>query len=138
MGYTAVMNHLDGTALILFLVLVTWQMPHFYGIAIYRLQEYIAAGIPVLPAEKGMPAAKIHILFYILAFIAATVALFAFGHAGYLYLVIVLTFGLAWLWRSIKGFKATNDAVWARGLFLYSLIVLMAFSVAIAVGSVLP
>jgi protoheme IX farnesyltransferase len=137
-GYTAVTNQLDGSALILFIVMVAWQMPHFYAIAIYRLKEYIAAGIPVLPAEKGIRTTKIHMLCYILAFILASAALFAYGHAGYVYLVIVLTFGLAWLWRSIKGFKTDDDAKWARSLFLYSLIVLMMFSIAIMVGPVLP
>lgn len=137
-GYTAVTNHLDVAALILFLVLVAWQMPHFYGIAINRMKEYEAAGIPTLPVQKGIRATKVHILLYILAFIAATLALFAFGYAGYAYLIIVLTFGLSWLWRSIKGFKAIDDAVWARGIFLYSLIVLMAFCVAIAAAPLLP
>ena len=48
-GYSAVTNSLDVGALILFLVLVFWQMPHFYAIAIRRREEYKEAGIPVLP-----------------------------------------------------------------------------------------
>jgi protoheme IX farnesyltransferase len=137
-GYTAVTNHLDGAALILFLVMVAWQMPHFYAIAIYRLKEYEAANIPVLPAKKGIARTKIHMLLYIIAFLVAAIALFAFGYVGYVYLVLVLTFGLSWLWRSIKGFKTADDPKWARSLFLYSLVVLVAFCVAIILGPVLP
>ncbi|MDB5237483.1 MAG: ctaB [Parcubacteria group bacterium] len=137
-GYTAVMNHLDIPALCLFVAMVAWQMPHFYAIAIYRMNEYAAAGIPVLPAKKGIPVAKKHIFFYILAFILATAAFFIFHYAGYTYLAIVFAAGFAWLWRSIRGFETHDDVLWARGLFRYSLVVLLAFSVAIAIGPVLP
>ncbi len=132
-GYTAVMNHLDPTAWILFLVLVAWQMPHFYAIALYRLDEYRAAKIPVLPAVKGWETTKIHIVLYILLYIVATGLLWVFGYAGYVYLFLVEGSGLAWLWKAFSG----SDAVWARKLFLFSLIVLVVFCVAIAITPLL-
>ena len=46
-------------------------MPHFYAIATYRLEEYVNAGIPVLPAKKGMRTTKFYIVGYIIAFIIA-------------------------------------------------------------------
>jgi protoheme IX farnesyltransferase len=137
-GYTAITNHFDITALILFAVLVMWQMPHFYAIAMSRLDEYKAAGIPVLPVVKGMRIAKVHILLYIIAFIIATVALWTFGFAGYSYLASVLVFGLAWLARGLQGFTTTDDAKWAKKLFLFSLIVLVAFCVTLAVAPLIP
>jgi protoheme IX farnesyltransferase len=147
-GYTAVTNHLDGAALILFLVLVTWQMPHFYAIAMFRLEEYKAAGIPVLPAVKGMKATKVHILLYIIAFIIATALLTLCGYAGLVYLIVLLVVGFIWLWRALQGFKskdsanaistAERDAKWARKLFRFSLIVLLVFCVALAVAPLLP
>ncbi len=140
-GYTAVTNNLDITALILFLILVFWQMPHFYAIAMYRLEEYTAAGIPVLPAIKGMRATKVHIVSYILLYIAATIGLWAIGAVVYLYLVSIFGFGLAWLWRGLKGFRIKDeaaDARWARSLFLFSLIVILSFSITIAIAPLLP
>jgi protoheme IX farnesyltransferase len=65
-GYTAVTNHLDSTALWLFLFLFVWQVPHFLGIAAYRYDEYAAAGIPLLigkPSERGKKTGRI--VFYI-------------------------------------------------------------------------
>ena len=70
-GYLAVSNKLDAGAIILYLIFVLWQMPHFYAIAIYRLKEYKQAGIPVLPAIKGIYRTKINMLVYIISFIIA-------------------------------------------------------------------
>ena len=137
-GYTAVMNRLDTTALILFLILVCWQMPHFYAIAIYRLKEYKAAAIPVLPAIKGTQAAKIQIIVYIVVFIIAACSLTIFGYAGYFYAAVMLLAGIWWLYRSLHGFKTLNDDKWARQMFGFSLLVLLAFSATLTVANSLP
>jgi len=137
-GYTAVTGRIDAAAVTLFLILALWQMPHFYAIAMYRLDEYAAAGIPVLPARKGMRTAKIYTILYIIAYLAAASAFAALGYAGYAYLVIVLGFGFAWLWRAGQGFKALDDALWARGVFRFSLIVLVTFLAALALAPLLP
>ena len=57
-GYTAVTNLIDTGAILLFLILVFWQMPHFYAIAVYRIEDYKKAGIPVLSVVKGIPTTK--------------------------------------------------------------------------------
>jgi protoheme IX farnesyltransferase len=140
-GYTAVTNRLDLAALILFVVLVAWQMPHFYAIAMYRLEEYTSAGIPVLPAKKGMHVTKVHILCYTIAFVLATALLTVFRFTGFLYLAVILIIGCMWLSRAIKGFRSNtneSDAKWARKFFLFSLITLLTFCVALSVGAVLP
>ncbi len=137
-GYVAVTARLDATALLLFLILVVWQMPHFYAIAMYRLNDYIAAGIPILPAQKGARTTKIHIVAYIVAFTIAAALLTISAHAGYAYLVVVSLIGLAWLYRAIMGFKTLDDTKWARQLFLFSLVVLVVFSVMLSVAAILP
>ena len=137
-GYTAVTNHLDGAALILFLILVFWQMPHFYAIAMYRLDEYKAAGIPVLPVQKGMKAAKVHILGYMIAYVLAVAALTVFGYAGYAYLAFVLIVGARWLVLAIQGFRTNEDAKWARKVFFYSLVTLLTFCITLALAPLFP
>jgi heme o synthase len=137
-GYTAVTAKLDGAAVILFLILVFWQMPHFYSIAIYRLKEYRAAGLPVLPAVKGIKRTKLEIFIYVVLFILATSSLYFFNYAGAIYAVIAGLLGLAWLRKAEQGFKAEDDSRWARQMFGYSLLILLALSAAISLGAILP
>jgi protoheme IX farnesyltransferase len=137
-GYVAVTNNFDTAALLLFLILVFWQMPHFYAIAIRRLDEYKAASIPVLPAKEGIHNTKIKMLTYVGAFILATAALTYFKYTGYAYLVVMILLGLSWLWFGIKGFKSPDNNAWAKKMFLFSLIVLTIFSVLISLNVLLP
>ncbi len=129
-GYTAVSNHIDAAAWILFALIVFWQMPHFYAIAIYRQGEYAKASIPVLPIAKGMRATKLQMLFYTIAFAVTSSLLFLCGYVGLGYFLIALCLGISWIALCIKGFKSENDHRWARKMFLFSLIVVTALSAA--------
>lgn len=134
-GYVAVTNGFDLGGLLLFAVLVAWQMPHFYSIAIYRRNDYRQAGIPVLPIVRGVNNARIQILFYICAFIVVT-SLFTFlGYAGYVYLMTVSLVSLVWLYIGIKGFNAKNEIVWAKKMFGFSLLNLLAFCIMLSLDS---
>ncbi len=130
-GYCAVSNRFDSGAVILFAMMVLWQMPHFFAIAIRHLDDYAAAKIPVLPLEKGIWVTKIHMTIYIVAFILVASLLTVFGYTGYLYLFSTTTIALAWLWLSIKGFKSHNDLQWSKQMFQLSLILIMAICVTI-------
>ncbi len=123
-GYCAVSNQFDSGAAILFAILVLWQMPHFFSIAMYRFDDYKAAAIPVLPVTKGMRKTKKHMVVYILGFIASVGMLTLFGYTGYIYLTVATLLGLAWLWLCLKGFKSEDDQLWARHMFRLSLIII--------------
>ncbi len=127
-GYVAVNNSLDIGALLLFLILVLWQMPHFYSIALYRSKEYAAASIPVLPLTKGVYATKVQMIAYICAFMGATAMLTLLGYTGYSYLIIATILGGSWLALSFKGFKAKDDNRWARKMFALSLVTIVGIS----------
>ncbi len=137
-GYTTVQNRLDVATLLLFIVMVCWQMAHFYSIATFRRADYAAAGLPVRPVKKGIQNTKIHITAYIIAFAVATVLLTTFGYEGYVFAVAMIAVSALWLRRALAGFTAPDATVWARGTFLFSLVVLLVFSVAVSVGVLLP
>lgn len=136
-GYCAVSGRLDLAALLLFLVLVCWQMPHFYAIAIFRMADYKAAGIPVHPLVAGMRATKLQMLAYIGAFTAAGTSLSLFGYTSLAFGVFVVVLGWFWFWQGLRGLRTTDDVAWARKLFGASLLVLLLFCVGLGVDSFL-
>ena len=121
-GYCAITNNLDTGAIILFLILFFWQIPHSYAIAIYRLNDYKAAAIPVLPVKKGIKRTKISMLIFSIAFAIASILPTAFGYTGNIYLVISGLFGLGWFFLSLKGFFCKDNVIWARKMFSYSIV----------------
>lgn len=137
-GYCAVTGRFDLGAFIIFLIMVCWQMVHFYAIAIRRAKDYKAAGIPVMPLVHGVRSTKIHMIIYTVGFILAVTALTVFGYAGYTFWAIMTIIGLWWLYKGLKSFNVASDTAWAKQMFLFSLVVLLTFSVMLSVGSVLP
>jgi protoheme IX farnesyltransferase len=121
-GYCAVNNRLDMEALILLVIFSLWQIPHSYAIAIYRFDDYAAAVIPVLPVKQGRPTAKKHIIGYILAFTGATLMLTLGGFTGYSYFAVAAGLGTFWLYMAWSGQKASNDRLWAKRLFVFSIV----------------
>jgi protoheme IX farnesyltransferase len=137
-GYTAATNQLDVGAGLLFLAMALWQMPHFYAIALYRLDDYRAAGLPVLPAVKGIRHTKIQIMIYIVLYTIATTMLTVFGYTGYVFLGAMVLLGAAWLWKGGIGLQANDAVVWARRMFRFSLLVLLSFCILLSVDAFLP
>ena len=132
-GYCAVTGQFDTGALILLLIFSLWQMPHSYAIAIFRFKDYQAANIPVLPVIKGISVAKNHIILYIIAFMFATLMLAISGYAGYKYLIVAAAVSAWWLGMALSGYKTTNDRLWARKLFVFSIVAITSLSVMMSV-----
>ncbi|RTL13081.1 MAG: protoheme IX farnesyltransferase [Neisseriaceae bacterium] len=134
-GYCAVTNQLDAGALILFLMLSIWQMPHSFAIAIFRFDDYLSAGIPVLPVKKGIYYAKVNMVLYVCFFTIISSLLTMFGYTGFYYLATSLAIGLWWVRLAIRGFKAENDRVWARKMFGFSIIAITILSIVMSLDA---
>ena len=137
-GYCAVTGRLDSAAVLLFLILVFWQMPHFFAIAMYRLKDYSAAGLPVLPVKKGIQTTKIQMLLYTLGFALFTVMLTALGYTGRVYLGVALAISISWTVLCVQGFRVSDDLRWARQMFFFSLFALTLLCATISVDHFLP
>jgi protoheme IX farnesyltransferase len=121
-GYCAVTNNFDLGAVLAFLILFLWQMPHFYAIAIYRIKDFKAASLPVLPIRKDIRYTQIMMLVYISFFTLTTLLPTFFNYTGYFYSSVALCLGLIWLALGIKGFNIQDAKLWARKMFLFSII----------------
>lgn len=129
-GYTAVSHTLDLGAWILFAILFFWQMPHFYAIAIYRLQEFQAASIPVLPSRVSLKFTKTTMNAFIIGFTLVSMLPTLFGYKSLYYLICALVLGLIWLVIGIQGFFTDKEIPWAKKMFAYSIanITLLSFA----------
>lgn len=132
-GYCAVANQFDVGALILFILFCIWQMPHSFAIAIFRLNDYVSARIPVLPAKKGIYITKLQSAVYVLLFMLTGSLLYVFHYVGLIYLIIFAGLCAYWLYLAVSGFKAIDDRVWARRFFLFSVILITVFSIVISI-----
>lgn len=132
-GYCGASGEFDLGALLFFLIMALWQIPHFFAIAIFRMEDYAAASIPVLPIVKGVKNTKIQMLLYIILFTAAASLLFVYHYVGWVYLITTLCLGTSWFLFGCKGFRAENDKIWARKMFFFSLFVIMAISFVIPI-----
>ena len=132
-GYFAVQNQIDMPAVLLFLIVGFWQMPHFYAISLFRKEDYKQASTPVLPLVKGALYTKLAILWYIAAFLVAVVALWFLNFAGWIYVSVMLPLTCFWLYVGFQGFSKQEDAVWGKKMFRHSLEVICVLSVLISV-----
>ena len=86
-GWTAVTNEISLLPLILVLVIFLWTPPHFWPLAIDRMDEYKKEGVPMMPIAKGVSRTKKEMLIYALLLTGASVTPFIYGLTGYFYLV---------------------------------------------------
>jgi len=137
-GYCAVRGRFDMGALILLAIFSLWQMPHCYAIAIFRFDDYAAAEIPVLPIRQGTAAAKKYMVGYILAFTAAAVMPTFAGYTGYSYLAAAAALGFSWLYLAWSGGRKSDNRLWAKKLFVFSLLAIFVLSVMMSIDCSVP
>lgn len=137
-GYTAVSGRFDLGALLLFVIMTVWQMPHFYAIAHYRKKDYASAKIPVLPVVKGFKRTRREIVLYIIVFVLVSLAMTFYGYTGVTYLAIMTVLGGYWLYLALKGYHTSDERRWSRKVFFGSLIVLVGWCTMLSFNSFLP
>jgi heme o synthase len=132
LGWAAMRGEVGPEALILFLIIFLWTPPHFWALALYRVEDYRKSGLPMLPVTHGNEFTRLQVFLYTLVLFAACLMPFVYGMSSWLYLAaaVVLSIGFSlygyWLWRDY------SDAL-ARKTFRFSLIHLSALFAALLV-----
>ena len=121
-GYASVTEgHLDSAALMLFMLLAVWQIPHFLAIAMFRRAEYERAGFKVFTVCRSQrEVRRLMLIWSALLFVVSLLPVWL-GMGGTLYAALAVGFGLPFLVGAAYGLRARADDAWARSLFFASM-----------------
>jgi protoheme IX farnesyltransferase len=121
LGWAAMTDQVGPEALLLFLIIFLWTPPHFWALALYRVEEYRKSGLPMLPVTHGINFTCLQILLYTLILLAACLMPFVYGMSSWLYLVVALGLSLFFVVYAFKLWRQYSDEL-ARQTFKFSLV----------------
>jgi protoheme IX farnesyltransferase len=130
LGWAAITGDVGPEALILFLIIFLWTPPHFWALALYRVEDYRKSGLPMLPVTHGSEFTRLHIFLYTLVLFAACLLPFIYGMSSWLYLFVALGLSVGfcvYAWRLLRNY---SEAL-SRATFRFSLIHLSALFAAL-------
>ncbi len=139
-GYAAMRGDTTLLALLLALLVFLWTPPHFWAFAIARREDYLRAGVPMLPVRYGCERAAKLMIMHTLLLVQASLLLYALGYSGSLYLAAAAPMGLLLLGFNMK-VLTTGSRAWAWRAYRLSgiyLVVLFAALLADSALRVLP
>jgi protoheme IX farnesyltransferase len=121
LGWAAMTGDVGPEALILFLIIFLWTPPHFWALALYRVEDYRKSGLPMLPVTHGSEFTRLQIFLYTVVLFAACLLPFVYGMSGWLYLACAALLSIGFCgygWLLLRNY---SDAL-ARKTFRFSLI----------------
>jgi len=132
LGWAAMTGDVGPESLILCLIIFLWTPPHFWALALYRVEDYRKSGLPMLPVTHGNEFTRLQILLYTLVLFAACLLPYVYGMSSWLYLVVAVGLSLGFCWYGFRLWRQYSDAL-ARETFRFSLIHLSALFLALLV-----
>jgi len=121
LGWAAMTDNVGPEALILFLIIFLWTPPHFWALALYRVEDYRKAGLPMLPVTHGNEFTRLQVLLYTFILFAACLMPFIYGMSGWLYLAVAVAVSIGFTGYAFALWRNYSDAL-ARKTFRFSLI----------------
>jgi len=135
MGWSAARGSVDGPGVVLFAIMFFWQVPHFLAIATFRKEDYAKAGMKVMPVVYGDRVTRHHVVRYTVALLLSSILLIPYGLAGRAYVITALVLGLVFFAVGAWGLRKSAGKVWARTLFITSLVYLTGMFIALPLGA---
>ncbi len=119
---------------LLFAIMLWWQPPHFWALAMKYREDYARAGLPMLPVTHGNDEATRQILYYSYLLLAVVLLYVAGGAVGWLFPAAALTLTLGWLVLAHR-LRRRRTVRAAMRLFHYSTIYVALVFVAAAIDA---
>lgn len=132
LGWAAVTGSVGPEAGILFLIIFLWTPPHFWALALYRVEDYRKSGLPMLPVTHGNEFTRLQILLYTFVLFAACLMPFIYGMSSWLYLVVAIVLSIGFCGYAVALWRNYSDAL-SRKTFRFSLIHLSALFAALLI-----
>jgi heme o synthase len=132
LGWTAMRGDVGPEAWLLCLIVFLWTPPHFWALALYRVEDYRKSGLPMLPVTHGSEFTRLHVLLYTLVLFAATLLPFVIAMSGWPYLVAAIALGAGFIGYAFALWRRYSDAL-ARRTFRYSIVYLAALFAALLI-----
>lgn len=132
LGWAAITGEAPAQAWLLALIIFVWTPPHFWALALYRVEDYRASGLPMLPVTHGSEFTRLHILLYTIVLVATSTLPFAIRMAGWIYLLVALALGAVFLGYAWRLLRTYSDKL-ARATFAYSIVYLAALFAALLI-----
>jgi protoheme IX farnesyltransferase len=123
-GWASVTGGLALEPFVLFLLIFFWTPPHFWALSLYRTDDYVRAGIPMLPVVAGDRETRRQILLYTLLLAPLGLAPWFLGFAGILYGAVALIGGIAMLVLALRVRAERNGHTASKQLFAFSILYL--------------
>jgi protoheme IX farnesyltransferase len=120
LGWAAMRGEVGPEALMLCLIIFLWTPPHFWALALYRVEDYRKSGLPMLPVTHGSEFTRLQVLLYTLVLFAATLLPFVSGMSGPIYLAAALLLGIGFTGHAVALWRRYSDAL-ARRTFRFSI-----------------
>ena len=131
-GWTAATGELGWGGWAIFLILLTWQMPHFLSLAWMYRKDYSRAKfqmLPVVSPDGATTALQVLLFTILLLFASLTPSLF--GVTGLLYIIGALILGIGFLFVSLGFFRQRSHLsarrVLKASIYYIPLLVLLIF-----------
>lgn len=120
LGWAAMTGTVGPEAWLLFLIIFIWTPPHFWALALYRVDDYRRSGLPMLPVTHGQQYTARHVFLYTLALLAVTLMPAGYGMSSWLYLGVAFVLSSIFCVYGFFLWRDYSDAL-ARKTFRFSL-----------------
>jgi heme o synthase len=125
-GWAAASGTLALEPTLLFLIIFFWTPPHFWALSLYRVEDYVRAGIPMLPVVAGEQETRRQILLYTLILAPLGLAPWLLGYAGWVYGAAALTLGGCMIALALRVWRERSGHTASKQLFGFSILYLFA------------
>ncbi len=122
-AWAAVTGTVELPAIYLFAIIFFWTPPHFWALALMIKDDYLSAGIPMMPVVTSVAETKRQILLYTFILVALTLMFVTTSAVGWFYFATAAGSGLVYIYYTWRLYRLPAISG-AKSAYLYSLLYL--------------